>query len=105
MVTLGGQCPFCQGLEIVQNPKGPTRLTWYRCRACRRVWSHQNGSSYSRCPECNGRRKAKTLRADSVMTTLRCGSCGSEWLSRTTGVFERWLNKYGWDRRYRLDTA
>jgi predicted Zn-ribbon and HTH transcriptional regulator len=92
MVSPGGPCPFCHNIDIVQDgyPEGSTGLTWSKCRACRKIWFHEIGSSDS-CPECKGL-KAHTFTADSVVITLRCTVCASEWLFRTTVVFERWLN-------------
>ncbi len=86
MITPTGQCPFCLGIDVVQagDPEGPTKLAWYQCHACRKMWFYKTGSPNFSCPACNGFGKVNTSTADSVVVTLRCASCGSEWLFRTT---------------------
>ena len=81
-----GYCPFCLSIEIVQagDPDGPTRLTWYQCHACRKMWFHRTGSPDYACPTCNALGQPNTGTADSVVIPLRCASCGSEWFFRTT---------------------
>jgi transposase-like protein len=90
MVNPGGQCPFCLSIDVVQAgyPEGPTRLTWYQCHACRKMWFHRIGDPDYSCSKCNGLEEP-TSTADSIVIPLRCASCGSEWFFRTTTVFEK----------------
>src|SRR5688500_13507105 len=74
VVNPGSQCPHCQGIDIVQigYPEGSTRLTWYQCRGCLKLWFHRIGWPDQCCPQCNELEEPNTFTSDDVVITLRC---------------------------------